>query len=850
MYEFWTFDRLPRNNVALVVPGRAHLTYGDLSVRADSWAEQLKRLTERQRCLVALEFDIGPESVAAYLGALRAGYPLLILEPGQLAFGSRFEVVWQPEVHIPAGATAPLLRQSPCKSSAEPHPDLRVLLSTSGSTGDPKLVRLSARNIASNAASIAQYLGLTSADCAAVTLPFHYSYGLSVLNSYLAAGATLVLTHHSVIEPVFWDESRAFGVTSLALVPHQVELLAHRGFTGAELPSLRYITQAGGKLNPELVHRFDAMARANGWQLFIMYGQTEASPRISYVPPEALPEAAGTIGRAIPGGRIWLAADDGSEITAPGQPSELVYEGPNVMMGYAEARADLARGQEVTDLRTGDMAERTPDGFFRIIGRLKRFVKLFGLRLSLDQIEALLREKGISAYAVALDDRLVLLHSSPSQSTAARHAVATEYDLPETAVHAGHLAELPLLSSGKPDHTALRALAKAALARALADERQIAAQEGISEMIRRATRSARVTPDDSFTSLGGDSLSYIQVQMALEERLGTVPEGWEEIPLARLEALAEEAPAGGAVGGWVRVGVDVLLRLLAISLVVAQHASDYPLYGGVWILIAVMGFSVARFQMRQIADGQALRFILRMLYPIVPLYFMLLILYGTLRDEVPLGHWVLVGNYTEWVAGSLLEVYWFVSLYAQIILVLAVVISVRPLRQAVVAAPWRAAVLTGGVLMLLLAGLALFGPRNEAGIVDLPHYPQRGLPECLSVFVLGWMLRLMQGRTQVAVTLAMAVVTVTLWTRIDMTLLVAGFLSFALAMLALDQPAGFGNAACLPAAHGDSVHDHTPAIGAAGDDHRYTGRHLLSCTTGQTLVRYLGRPAYSTVSAR
>jgi hypothetical protein len=125
-------------------------------------------------------------------------------------------------------------------------------------------------------------------------------------------------------------------------------------------------------------------------------------------------------------------------------------------------------------------------------------------------------------------------------------------------------------------------------------------------------------------------------------------------------------------------------------------------------------------------------------------------------------------------------------LYAQIILVLAVVIAVRPLREVVVAAPWRAAALTGGALIVLLAGLAAFGPRNDEGIVDLPqYYPQRGLPECLSLFALGWMLRLMQGRRQVAITLGMAIVTVMLWTHIDRKVEVTIFLSFALAMLAL-----------------------------------------------------------------
>jgi acyl-CoA synthetase (AMP-forming)/AMP-acid ligase II len=264
MSEFWTFDSLPMENCAIAMQGREDITYGTLSTKADSWAAQIRHLTAGHSCLVALEFDIDPESIAAYLGALRAGCPVLILEPDQFANDSLIESVWRPEVYIPAGAATPVLRRPPVENALKPNPDLRVLLSTSGSTGDPKLVRLSARNIASNATSIVQYLDLTPADRAATTLPFHYSYGLSVLNSYLSAGASLLLTRQSVIEPAFWDDARAAGVTSLALVPHHVDLLSHGGFAGTELPSLRYVTQAGGKLAPERVRRYTPGPRPCG----------------------------------------------------------------------------------------------------------------------------------------------------------------------------------------------------------------------------------------------------------------------------------------------------------------------------------------------------------------------------------------------------------------------------------------------------------------------------------------------------------------------------------------------------------------------------------------------------------
>lgn len=779
MHAFWTFDGLPPENCALAIPGGADITYGALSCRADAWAAQLQHLTAGRRCLVALEFDIDPESIAAYLGMLRAGYPVLILEPGQLSSGSRIEAVWQPEVCVAAGAVSLILRRAPAESAVEPHPDLRVLLSTSGSTGDPKLVRLSARNIASNASSIAKYLGLTPDDHAAVTLPFHYSYGLSVLNSHLAAGASLLLTRRSVVEPTFWNDASVTGATSLALVPHQVELLVHGGFTGVELPSLRYITQAGGKLAPELVRRFEAMSRANGWRLFIMYGQTEASPRISYVPPEALPEAADTVGRAIPGGRIWISADDGSEIIATGQPGELVYEGPNVMMGYAIARADFTRGQELTELRTGDIAERTEAGYFRIVGRMKRFVKLYGLRISLDQVEAFLSDSGIPAHAVALDDRLVILHREEGQAAAAVAALVDEYDLPSEAFHIGFIAEAPLLSSGKPDHAALRRIAAEVVTASRAATRQASAMEPLAHILQQTTRSAKVGPSDSFNSLGGDSLSYLKMQLALEERLGMAPQGWEDMPLAKLEALTHRPDATASPHA--RIGIDVALRLAAIAFVVIQHATDYPLFGGTWMLITLMGFSMARFQLRQIAAGKPLRLAVRLLYPIVPLYFLLLASYALLRTSVPSSYLLLVGNYRIWPDGSLLEVYWFVSVYAQLVVALALVAAAPILRVAVVRRPWASAALASMVIAVVLAGLALWQDR-----FGLPYHPQRGFVECLSVLLLGWMLSCYQGPRQLAFTGFLAAIVLGLMVQLDMTWRVLSVLIVTLLLLGLN----------------------------------------------------------------
>ena len=781
MQPFWTLDVIDPDRPALVSLRDGETSYRTLSRNADAWADRLRTLAGGLVPLVLLDFPTTTEAIGAYLGALRAGFPVMLQQPGASPPDSRIQQIWTPDLHLKAGAGEDLVAEVRAGwrdgGWPPPHPDLALLLSTSGSTGEPKMVRLSGDNIAVNAASIAEYLGLSAQDRAATTLPLFYSYGLSVLNSYLSAGASLVLTDRSVSDPAFLAEAEAAGVTSLALVPHQFDLLAAAGFSGAELPRLRYVTQAGGRLAPEMARRFSALGRDGGWDLVLMYGQTEAAPRISWVPPQALPEAADTIGQPIPGGRIWLADEAGGEILGPGRPGELVYEGPIVMMGYALERVGLAAPPGPAQLRTGDIAERTAAGYYRIVGRMKRFVKLFGLRLSLDQIEQALSEAGVPAHALAAGDRLVLLVRQAGQVEAARALIAQLYDLPPAQIAAAALAEPPLLASGKIDQQALEEIAAEVADAAVAARRQAAQSSSLAAILREATRSASVGPSDSFTGLGGDSLSYLTMQMALEERLGRAPAGWENMPLAALEALV---PASAARPPLARIDTDLLLRLAAISLVVAQHASAYPLRGGTWILIAVMGFSMGRFQLRQIAEGDAVGFARRMLYPIVPIYFALLAAYGLAREAPPLSYFLLLGNYQPLMFGSLLGPFWFVSLYAQIVAVMALVTAIPGLRQQAANQPWRSGLVVSGLLALALAGLALVqsGP-------GLPYLGQRGLPEAFSIFVVGWLMQTMRGPRQIAATLAMAALTLALLVQIDMSAQVLGLVAPALALLAL-----------------------------------------------------------------
>ena len=275
-----------------------------------------------------------------------------------------------------------------------PHPDLALLLSTSGSTGSPKLVRLSYENLLSNTMSICEYLKIIRADRPITTLPMNYSYGLSVINTHLYAGASIILTDQSYAQKTFWDLFKKNSATSFSGVPYTYEILKRIHFERMELPSLKCMTQAGGKLSEELQRFFAEYAIKRNIDFFIMYGQTEATARMSYLDPKLATEKIGSIGKAIPGGRFEIRDDQNNIINQPGVKGNLFYCGTNVFMGYADSINDLCKENLHNGLLdTGDLAEYDNDNFLYIKGRKKRFIKIYGNRVNLDEIESILKKK-------------------------------------------------------------------------------------------------------------------------------------------------------------------------------------------------------------------------------------------------------------------------------------------------------------------------------------------------------------------------------------------------------------------------------------------------------------------------
>lgn len=327
------------------------------------------------------------------------------------------------------------------------HPDLALLLSTSGTTGSQKFVRLSYENLRSNAESIIEYLEIDANERAVMNLPLSYSYGMSIVNSHLLAGATILLTDESVMEKSFWAFVKEQKATSIAGVPFTYQMLHRVGLTKMDLPHLKTLTQAGGRLNEKLVRHFGEWALANDKRFYVMYGQTEAAPRMSYIPYDKVLEKAGTIGIAVPGGELSVVDD------------ELVYKGPNVMMGYAECLADLAKGDEMNGvLHTGDTATVDEDGYFTITGRLKRFIKLFGLRINLDDVEKKLESKfHIPLACTGSDDKLIVAIEQEEFVEAVKAEIEALYHLHKTAYKVKVLP-IPHFANGKTDYMKLKEL--------------------------------------------------------------------------------------------------------------------------------------------------------------------------------------------------------------------------------------------------------------------------------------------------------------------------------------------------------------------------------------------------------
>ncbi len=743
-----------------LVDGDEVCTYADLAARIDELADRLDRdpagaagdAIGSDRRLVHVTGGNRLGTVLRHLAALRAGHAVLLTPDSEQGRATAARFV--------TGAPVPL------------HPELALVMPTSGSTGAAKAVRLSGDGLDANARSIAIALGLTEDDRAITSLPLHYCYGLSVLHSHLAVGASIVLSDDSVIDDRFWRTVRQHEVTTLAGVPHTFELLARlerHGHDPLAVPSLRVVTQAGGCLPVAQVRHRAAHAARLGHRFTVMYGQTEATARMTVLDPAEVAIAPHTVGRPVPGGSVTLRPHP----AAPPDAGEVVYRGPNVMLGYAEGPDDLALGRTVHELRTGDLGRLDDDGRLEIVGRVNRFVKPFGVRVGLDDVTHRLAHHGLDA-VVAGDDVLVVVarldgadgdDGDDGDDAVARRRcetivrrVAHEFGLPVGTVRlVPHPA--PRLDSGKPDLERLLTIgreidavrpahdvADAADAADAADTADIASF--YARTIGGVERPGRtVGGSDTFVSLGGDSLSYVEISIGLERLLGELPRDWHVRTVAELQSLADAtigSPPGrpterglhrglhrGSHRGSRHVETTVVLRAIAIVLVVGTHMDVFFVRGGAHALLAVAGYNLARFRLvaSEVAHRtrHGLRAVARIAVPTSAWIAVNMLVAG----GYSLGTVLLVNNYTgsSWRRDGRWN-YWYVEALVQSMLVVMLLWSIGPFRRLERRWPFAVASVFGAITLVLRFEVVRFGDPYNA------IFRTHTVAWC---FVIGWM---------------------------------------------------------------------------------------------------------------
>ncbi|MAI80316.1 MAG: hypothetical protein CL917_15315 [Deltaproteobacteria bacterium] len=528
--RFWHLK--PSDKPAIFLSDGSFISYSKFS----DDVETLAKTFAARPGLLGLFCDGGYKQYVCYFAALNAGCPVLLLKADQ----KRDEIGLSLTYTYHSGEEELIMYEDGVKAW---HPELAVLLSTSGTTGSSKWVRLSYANLTANAASIIEYLGITEDDRAPMSLPFQYSYGMSVVNSHFAAGGAIVLTQETVVKSEFWEVFRNTGCTSFAGVPHSFELLEQAQVATQNLDSLRYMTQAGGRLSPDQVQKWSLRSQREGWDFIVMYGQTEAAPRISYLPPEMARETPYSIGIPVPGGALWVADNDSQDPLPDGEEGELCYRGPNTMMGYAWSDGELSGMQGSDVLRTGDIARRLPNGAFEIVGRMSRFVKVFGLRVGLDEVEQHLLKSGIKCVCSSRDDTMYILivDASEKQLGEIKKSVADWLKIPQPSFEVASIDDIPLQESGKVDlqavGTCLETLSDMAqtsmqLEQPIQSEALTSDEKKIAALWSRVLGDVTIGPEDSFYESGGDSLSGLQMGILMED---------EGIPRETINATFEGA---------------------------------------------------------------------------------------------------------------------------------------------------------------------------------------------------------------------------------------------------------------------------------------------------------------------
>jgi acyl-CoA synthetase (AMP-forming)/AMP-acid ligase II len=443
-------------NETAVLDGRlGELTVARLLTLRDEWRE---RLRADRKLLVEIARPRSVDGLGAYLAALSLGHAVWLVDGAPPELASASTEAFRPDVAVSNGEVAWMPWSRARTAGSLLHPALAMVVSTSGSVGAAKAVRLSYDNLFSNARAIAEATDIRPGERAATSLPADYAFGLSIINSYLISNGILALTDSPPTSKSFWWQLDQFGASAIGLLPTTCRLLLSRGWNPRDHPSVERVLIAGGRIDPPEVAVITDLMRSVGGRVNIMYGQAEATARISVLDTSSASEHPGSVGHVVPGGTVEII--DGTGRSVPeGDQGEIVYTGPNVMLGYATTRSDLSLGDaHGRRLRTGDLGYLS-NGFLYLTGRVDRQVKVLGRRIQLDQLEGELRTVLRTEVMVVphTDEMVAVCHegSLPVSLMSEVDRIAGRWGLPRGCLRMREMP-LPRLHSGKLDYRGIR----------------------------------------------------------------------------------------------------------------------------------------------------------------------------------------------------------------------------------------------------------------------------------------------------------------------------------------------------------------------------------------------------------
>lgn len=451
--------------IALVNDSGETITYNALSIWCSDFVEAIQG-----RPLTLLICNNSIIAISAYVALIKANLPVMLLhhslpveQVSHIIRQFKPGYVFHPQsygniqgIQNEKGFHDYILSKYNLNESIDIEGDLSLLLTTSGSTGSTKFVRISQQNLLTNTRDIANSLAIDQQHTSITTMPMSYTYGLSIINTHLNRGGTLLASERSIISKDFFQALTDFQVTSFGGVPFIYETLIKLKFWHLLPSSIEYLTQAGGKLNHDAFTLLAQHCNKRDIRFYSMYGQTEATARMSILDQTMSTLKTGSIGKPIGNSEFLIKDEAGTIIFEPHQSGVLHFKGENVSLGYAESFADLNQGDcNQGVLNTGDVGYFDEDGYFYIIGREKRFVKVHGHRVSLDEIESIIARMGVDVAVIGEDDRIsIFLLPQAKDRNVIKH-IARETRIPKRIFCINESEFIPRLKSGKIDYRTL-----------------------------------------------------------------------------------------------------------------------------------------------------------------------------------------------------------------------------------------------------------------------------------------------------------------------------------------------------------------------------------------------------------